>query len=188
MKHMQLRFQIVLANLGNEQVNCIDARELWQKLEVKTRFNDWIARRIGETMAVEGEDYCYSNLSKSPATGRPSKDYLLTIDLAKEFAMLEHNEIGRKIRRYFIEIEKCFRASALLHKDTAELLNLFNLKYQTPGANAILQEVKKLEHKRNAKCSRVLEYTYKEYFQNGTIKIDTEILLDYDREIYLGKD
>ena len=30
-------------------------------------------------------------------------EYVLTIDMAKEIAMLENNEIGKKIRKYFIK-------------------------------------------------------------------------------------
>lgn len=98
---------ILKQTIGNENVHCVNARELHEKLGVKTRFNDWIARRISETMAVEGEDYFYSNLSNGH-----SKDYLLTIDLAKEFAMLERSAIGQAIRRYFIECERRLQQGA----------------------------------------------------------------------------
>ena len=33
-------------------------------------------------------------------------EYFITIDIAKEIAMLERNEIGKKVRKYFIECEK----------------------------------------------------------------------------------
>ncbi len=38
--------------------------------------------------------------------GRPTTEYLLTIDAAKELAMVEGNEKGKIARRYFIHCEK----------------------------------------------------------------------------------
>lgn len=39
-------------------------------------------------------------------------EYFLTIDTAKELAMVERNEKGRQARRYFIECEKQLKNSA----------------------------------------------------------------------------
>lgn len=36
-------------------------------------------------------------------------DYWLALDAAKEMAMLERNEEGKKVRRYLIAVEKQFR-------------------------------------------------------------------------------
>lgn len=52
------------------------------------------------------------------SSGRPGTDYLLTLDMAKELAMLERNETGRSIRRYFIAKEKELRAISHLPKET----------------------------------------------------------------------
>ncbi len=41
---------------------------------------------------------------------RKSTDYHLTIDMAKELAMVENKERGRQVHRYFIQIEKEARA------------------------------------------------------------------------------
>ena len=86
----------------------IDARLLHSQLQISTPFNDWIRRRIQEFDFEDGKDF-YSILRKS-LLGRKPTDYHLTMDMAKELSMLERNEIGRQVRRYFIAVEKQARA------------------------------------------------------------------------------
>ncbi len=38
-----------------------------------------------------------------------SIDYILTIDMAKEIAIFENNELGKKVRKYFIRTEESFK-------------------------------------------------------------------------------
>lgn len=84
--------------------NQVDARSLHEALEIATPFHMWISRRIEEYQFTDGEDYHRTNLFGN------RHDYLLTLDTAKELAMVERNEAGRRVRRYFIEIEKRARA------------------------------------------------------------------------------
>lgn len=79
--------------IANQTTLLINARELHQRLQVKTLFKDWIKRRIEEYGFIDGEDFS-SDLSKS-AFGRPSIDYHITVDMAKELCMLERSELGR---------------------------------------------------------------------------------------------
>ena len=51
----------------------------------------------------------FPNLGKTSLGGRPAINYLLTMDMAKELAMVENNEAGRKVRRYLIKIENEYR-------------------------------------------------------------------------------
>ena len=114
----------------------IEASLLHKKLSSKTRFNDWINRRIEDFGFTENVDF-YSNLSKSDGARKPSS-FFLTIDMAKELAMLERSDIGQQVRRYFIQKEKELRGipqlptlAELFQGMTANLINgrrMFNYR------------------------------------------------------------
>ena len=113
----------------------IDARDLHESLQVGRDFSTWVKDRIEKYGFVEGEDFfvysdfCSPNLRSKKARrfspnlgktsyeqnlgGRPSIEYFLTLDMAKELAMVENNEAGREIRRYLIKVEKKFREIAI---------------------------------------------------------------------------
>lgn len=83
----------------------VSARELHEKLEIKTSFKDWFPRMC-EYGFEEGTDFC-SKMSESTG-GRPSKDADITIDMAKQICMIQRSEIGKRIRQYFIDLEKAW--------------------------------------------------------------------------------
>lgn len=108
---------IKINSLNYGDVPTVSGRELHDALEVKDRYTQWFTRMC-EYGFVEGEDF-FTILGKSTG-GRPSIDHALTIDTAKEICMLQRTEIGRTIRKYFIETEKQYKQTqsynALLHK------------------------------------------------------------------------
>lgn len=108
-------------SISNEAALLCNARDLHEFLEVGKDFSNWIRARLNEYGFVENLDYILfsPNLAKTP--GRRRKDYHLTLDTAKELAMVERNEKGRQIRRYFIECEKKLR------EDTAKTQNPLNV-------------------------------------------------------------
>jgi phage anti-repressor protein len=81
--------------------------ELHAVLKVKSRFNDWIRNRLNDCEAAENEDY--ESFTKNLVSGGQSKEYLIKLDIAKEMAMLERNEKGKQVRRYFIQVEKKYK-------------------------------------------------------------------------------
>ena len=99
---------VFAGEIGGVQCNVCNARDLHAFLQVGKVFAAWIRDRIQTYGFIEGEDYS-SIISKS---GNNSKrgpnfiDYHLTLDTAKEIAMVEKNEQGRQARRYFIECER----------------------------------------------------------------------------------
>ncbi len=101
---------VFAGTLAGQATPLCNARDLHAALGVDTRFDDWIRRRIEEYGFADGEDFS-STLRKT--RGRPATDYHLTLDMAKELAMVENNDVGRRIRRYFIALEKQARQAAL---------------------------------------------------------------------------
>jgi phage anti-repressor protein len=93
---------------GRQAVN---ARDLHDALGVGRDFSTWIKDRIEQYGFVEGEDFQII-VPKSGDYSRPGNpnfvpiDYLLTVGTAKEIAIVENNETGRKIRRYLIRVEQ----------------------------------------------------------------------------------
>lgn len=83
-----------------------DARDLHGTLEVRRDFTNWLKGRIDEYGFEEGEDFSPVLAKTPPENGRPRTDYHLTLDMAKELAMVENNDRGRQVRRYFIACEK----------------------------------------------------------------------------------
>lgn len=96
-------------SISNESILLVNARDLHAFLEVGKRFASWVTERITEYGFIENQDYILVSQNreiKGRGGDRRSKDYHLTLDTAKELAMVERNEKGREIRRYFIECEK----------------------------------------------------------------------------------
>ncbi len=88
----------------------VDARELHQGLGVGKDYTTWIKDRIGKYGFVENQDYMvFTNSGENLLGGRPRTEYILKLDVAKELAMVENNEQGRNVRRFFIEVEKRYR-------------------------------------------------------------------------------
>lgn len=108
---------------NDRQEQLVDARELHTALNNKRQFSDWIKQRIEQYGFVENVDFAtYSQICEKPQGGRPTREYALTLDTAKEIAMVENNEQGRKIRRYFIEVEKKAREMFEIPKTLPEAL------------------------------------------------------------------
>jgi phage anti-repressor protein len=95
--------EIYLKQIGNDEVNAVNARELQDKLENKRDFSTWIKNRIEKYGFVENMDFV--TLTKK-VERQVLIEYFISLDMAKELSMVENNAQGKQARRYFIECEK----------------------------------------------------------------------------------
>lgn len=104
---MNQLIQITSAAVGDTETQTVNARELHAFLEVGKVFAAWIQERIVQYDFVENQDFVvFSDSGNNLKGGRPAKEYHLTLDMAKELAMVERNEKGKQARQYFIECER----------------------------------------------------------------------------------
>ncbi|MBA9083294.1 phage anti-repressor protein/phage antirepressor YoqD-like protein [Bartonella chomelii] len=98
--------------INQEPVQTVNARELHAFLEIGKDFSTWIKDRIGQYEFEEGKDFIKTQDLRSPKLGNAKSrvvlaiNYHLTLDMAKELAMVERNERGKQARQYFIECER----------------------------------------------------------------------------------
>lgn len=113
---------ITAASIGGDKQQGVNARDLHEFLEVKAKFADWIKNRISDFDFQENQDYL--TVSKILENGGRTKEYLLTLNMAKELSMVERNEKGKQARQYFIQCEKLAKdpVNALLAMSKSEIL------------------------------------------------------------------
>lgn len=108
----------------------LSARELYKELNIAGRFSRWF-EQMSEYGFEENVDFTSvqnCTVVNNGAT-RELQDYQITLDMAKEIAMLQRNEKGKEIRRKLIKLEKAWnspekvmaRALDIAHKTIANL-------------------------------------------------------------------
>lgn len=87
-------------------------RDLHDFLEVKSNYREWFPRMIAYGFE-EGKDYASKNRRVRDSLGREREaiDHIISLDMAKEIAMIQRTERGKQARQYFIEAEKQLRAA-----------------------------------------------------------------------------
>lgn len=97
-------------DLNGEVQLGVNARDLHEMLEVKAEFSHWIKRRINQCKFEENFDYVvFVKKDENLKGGRPTTEYLISVDMTKHLGMMERNDKGHEIRKYYIEQEKLAR-------------------------------------------------------------------------------
>ena len=119
-------------------------------LGVSSKYNDWIKRMIDYGFK-ENEDFIALTQKKVTAQGNEVaySTHQLTLDMAKQIAMVTRNEKGMAIRKYFIEVEKMWndptmvmnRALQMSSRQLAQLQNKCNeLQIELLDKKQIIEE------------------------------------------------
>lgn len=98
--------QLIPITQNNDGGIAVSGRALHDGLDVGTPYDKWFPRMAAYGL-TEGEDF--STVLSESTGGRRATDHALTIDAAKEIAMLQRTERGQEVRRYFIAAEKKLR-------------------------------------------------------------------------------
>ena len=154
---MKELIKIEKKTIGSEEVNSVDARGLWEFLEVKTRFNDWITRQIKQYNFVINSDFCMF-MSKSSG-GRRREDYTISIDMAKELSMVEKNQKGKEARKYFIKMEGIAKGKIEANDPINILENELRAYalFEVPKHIAQIESVKRVKNIHNVDFSHLLD-------------------------------
>ena len=97
--------------------------ELHKALGAPSVYREWSKRRLNDVDAVENEDF--GGVEISTPSGQTQKEHIIRLDTAKEMAMLERNEIGKQVRRYFIQVEKKYRTQMAELADSIKRFMLY---------------------------------------------------------------
>ena len=102
---------ISLAPIGPDEINTVNGRDLHLSLQESQPYESWITEAItlsrmkGRSGWVENEDYAVFE-SKMFPSNKKIREYALSLDMAKELAMMSTGMRGEQVRRYFIAQEK----------------------------------------------------------------------------------
>ena len=96
--------------IDGNALETVNARELHAFLESKQDFSTWIKNRIEKYDFVENQDFVQLHKKMEREIGGTTRiEYYITLDMAKELAMVERNEKGKQARNYFIDCERKLR-------------------------------------------------------------------------------
>ncbi|WP_392452410.1 phage antirepressor KilAC domain-containing protein [Streptococcus parasuis] len=103
--------ELINITLNENHEPVVSARDLHKGLEVKSKYNDWLKRMLDYGFA-EGTDFVAIAQKKVTAQGNQSEfiEHVFNLDSAKEIAMIQRNDKGKEVRKYFIQVEKDFNS------------------------------------------------------------------------------
>ncbi|HFW4798878.1 TPA: antA/AntB antirepressor family protein [Salmonella enterica subsp. diarizonae serovar 60-67:z35:-] len=99
---------VISGVIGRHKTGIVSARALHRVIGAKRVFSSWFNSRVSKYGFTHGTDFEQLTPERVEITraGRPEIDYVISLDMAKEMAMVERTEQGRAVRHYFIRCEE----------------------------------------------------------------------------------
>ena len=138
-----MNIQITKSIINNTELNSVNAREIYDYLGLaKGQFSRWIKTAIEKYDFIQNEDFLSIDTDVEGV-----KDYIVTLDMAKELCMVSNTEKGKEARKYFIEFEK--QGKTLINQQSQEirlLQGMLNTISKMDNRVTELEQTRRLEN------------------------------------------
>ena len=102
--------ELIKIEVNENQEPIVNGRELHETLGIKTEYKKWF-ERMKKYGFTENTDYVRVTQKCHTLGGEQEMvNHAIKLDMAKEIAMIQRNEKGKKVRQYFIQVEKEFNS------------------------------------------------------------------------------
>ena len=102
--------ELIKIEVNENQEPIVNGRELHEVLGVDTPYRIWFPRMCDYGFTENIDFVSLEQNCTKPKGGRPEINHAIKLDMAKEIAMIQRNENGKKVRQYFIQVEKDFNS------------------------------------------------------------------------------
>ena len=129
--------------INGAKINSVNVREIYDYLGLaKGQFSRWIKTAIEKYDFIQNEDFLSIDTDVEGV-----KDYIVTLDMAKELCMVSNTEKGKEARKYFIEFEK--QGKTLINQQSQEirlLQGMLNTISKMDNRVTELEQTRRLEN------------------------------------------
>ena len=129
--------------INGAKINSVNVREIYDYLGLaKAQFSRWIKTAIEKYDFIQNEDFLSIDTDVEGV-----KDYIVTLDMAKELCMVSNTEKGKEARKYFIEFEK--QGKTLINQQSQEirlLQGMLNTISKMDNRVTELEQTRRLEN------------------------------------------
>ena len=128
----------------NFDTQTISARELHNTLNIGTKFTTWFERMCEYGFTEGNEFFPKMGETSKQCGGRPSADYDISVDMAKQICMIQRTPEGKAVRQYLIDLEKAWNTPEQVMARALRIADrtIDELKHSNQHLAAVNEEMK----------------------------------------------